>query len=195
MRLPQTRPEWLSVLQGVLKDDPTIEGDWALEKARELSEGEDTPWGGVVHVHCECALIRRLMTEDGSNWDNVSPFSYIGVSKLSCSACYLWIEAFNGQSGRKFYTRGSHGKWYWPWVMPESGEDLKQRLVKKVSKLYLPVEYQAGHTRMGTDSSDPDTAGAQPRLSTAEEVSTVSKMSQESRGFGNNREEFYDHFS
>ena len=184
MTLPQSQPEWLSVLQGILKN-PIGQGHWALETARQLLEEEDRPRGGVLHVHCECALIHRLMTKDGSNWDNVLPFNYIGVSKPSCSACYLWIEAFNDQGGRKFYTRGSHGKWYWPWVMPESGEDLKQRLMEKVSKLYLKFE----------DSSNPDTAGARPRLSAAQEASALAQVRQDTRGFGTDVGECYDHFS
>jgi len=143
---------------------------------------EVSPQGGVLHVHCECALIHHLGTKDGSNWDNVPPFNYIGVSKLSCSTCHLWVEALNDQGGRKFYTRGSHGKWYWPWVMPEAGEALKESLAKKVSELY--IEYEVGRSRTGTDSTD--TAGAQPRLSAAQEKSTISRFNETARQFGDN---------
>lgn len=44
--------------------------------------------------------------------------SYIGVSKLSCAACDAVFSAWNTQSSRKYFCRGSHGKWYFPWAVP-----------------------------------------------------------------------------
>jgi len=87
-------------------------------------------------VHSECLLIQYLGIKDGSEWDNVPPFNYIGASKPSCSACFQWIEAFNKLGGRKFYTRGSQGKWSWPWGMAEV-EGVREGLVKKVYKEYI----------------------------------------------------------
>jgi len=75
-------------------------------------------------AHCECALIQYLATNHGDSWDNVPAFNYIGVSKLSCGACRVWLKAFNKVSRKEFYTRGSHGKWYWPWGMPKAEESL-----------------------------------------------------------------------
>jgi len=69
---------------------------------------------------------------------NVPPFNYIGVSKLSCSPCHMWIEAFNELGGRQYYTRGCHGKWYWPWGMPAvgGGGGLKGMMVGKISEAF-----------------------------------------------------------
>ena len=89
----------------------------------------------VCPVHAECALLHYLQTKHGNDWDNVAAFSYIGVSKLSCSSCRIWIEVFNQQNnGLKFYTRGSHGKWYWPWGMPAACESLEQEIFRKMAE-------------------------------------------------------------
>ena len=73
-------------------------------------------------------------------WRRVSAFTYIGVSKLSCTPCQLWIQGYNSLSGPSFYTRGSHGKWYWPWAMPELEKDyLGGWIFEKVSTSYLKL--------------------------------------------------------
>ena len=70
-------------------------------------------------AHCECMLIEYLCASQEGPWRDTPPFSYLGVSKLSCNACRIWIKSFNkqGAPSREFYTCGSHGKWYWPWAM------------------------------------------------------------------------------
>lgn len=67
-------------------------------------------------IHCECALIAMFNTE---THQPLWPINYIGVSKLSCAPCYLWIQAFNASHAVKNYTRGTHGKWYPKWSMPD----------------------------------------------------------------------------
>jgi len=69
-------------------------------------------------AHCECTLTQYLTTRHGDSWDNVAVFSYIGVSGLSCSACSIWLEAFDQVGQGTFYTQGYYGKWNWPWGMP-----------------------------------------------------------------------------
>lgn len=70
-------------------------------------------------------------------WEMVRAFSYIGVSKLSCAACKIWIEGYNQQEGPNFYTRGCHGKWYWPWGLPELNQDvLSKYMVKRITSTY-----------------------------------------------------------
>ncbi|KAG0633589.1 hypothetical protein HOY80DRAFT_857560, partial [Tuber brumale] len=110
-------------------------------------------------VHCECKLIRHLETTNEDQWDNIPPFSYIGVSKLSCSACRIWIRSFNKLGGRQYYTRGSHGKWYWPWGMPKMEEKpLDKIMAKKVLKEYIAHEKASGRLRLESEST-----GASPR--------------------------------
>ena len=67
-----------------------------------------------------------------------SPFSYIGVSKLSCAPCQLCMDGFNGLGGPCFYTRGSYGKWYSSWGLPEFESDrLGEHIISEISDRYL----------------------------------------------------------
>ncbi|KAL0631985.1 hypothetical protein Q9L58_009136 [Maublancomyces gigas] len=69
-------------------------------------------------VHCECALIIYL---HNSQDEQFRSYNYIGTSKLSCAPCEAWIQAFNSSmvpDAKKYYTRGTHSKWYSSWVMP-----------------------------------------------------------------------------
>lgn len=79
-------------------------------------------------VHCECALIAYLNenphTED---W----PVRYIGVSKLSCAACYSWIQAFNDSHVAQYQTRGCHGRWYPGWAMPAAPKNMTDEKKKE----------------------------------------------------------------
>lgn len=68
--------------------------------------------GGTVH--CECALISNL---NAQMLQDPHPVNYIGVSKLSCAACSSWIQAYNETAHVKFYTMGTHGRWYPGWTM------------------------------------------------------------------------------
>jgi len=61
-------------------------------------------------LHCEGRLIQYLETKKNNGWDNIPPFSYLGVSKFSCNACVYWIEVFNGLGGRQFHIGGMDGK-------------------------------------------------------------------------------------
>lgn len=70
-------------------------------------------------VHSECALIAHYDRQRATSDSYTPAFAYIGVSKLSCKPCHLWISAYNTRPNvPKFYTRGSHGRWYFPWSPP-----------------------------------------------------------------------------
>ncbi|KAG0644523.1 hypothetical protein HOY80DRAFT_870677, partial [Tuber brumale] len=113
VKLPASSEEWKAFLEVACHKRYDFQKPRLVELAKTFGSNK---W--VCPVHCECGLIIYLQTRQSNQWDHVPPFNYIGVSKLSCSACRIWIEAFNERSVRKFYTRGSHGKWYWPWGMP-----------------------------------------------------------------------------
>ena len=92
---------------------------------------------------------------ESEEWKTVPAFSYIGVSKLSCSACQMWIDGYNKRGGREFYTRGSHGKWYWPWALPRLGErDLSYRMVDQISTTYYEHCRAKGRLRCRSDGSN-----------------------------------------
>ena len=90
-------------------------------------------------------------------WGGVPAFSYIGVSKLCCAPCHLWIQSYNDLPGPKFYTRGKHGKWYRGWLMPELHKNqLSIPLVEQMSLAYL--RYCRSRLRL-KNLSDGSTAG------------------------------------
>jgi hypothetical protein len=62
-------------------------------------------------VHCECAVALHLLASGRA-------IPYIGVSKLSCLACALFLKSLSC-TGHRFYTKGSHGKAYFPWKYPD----------------------------------------------------------------------------
>lgn len=43
---------------------------------------------------------------------------YIGTSRLSCRGCDYFIRKFNIVHMTSWSTRGSHGKSYYPWILP-----------------------------------------------------------------------------
>lgn len=65
-------------------------------------------------VHCELKIALQAM-KNGNKM-----YSYIGVSKLSCRGCQVWLCAFNELHETHFCTRGSHGKAYYPWQIPQN---------------------------------------------------------------------------
>ncbi|KAG0632819.1 hypothetical protein HOY80DRAFT_721270 [Tuber brumale] len=189
VELPGSQEQWKPILEvAAAKILP-----WQKCDARELAER----FGGTIHVcpaHCECTIIQYLMTRHGDSWDNVPPFSYIGVSKLSCGACRLWLEAFNEVGQRTFYTRGSHGKWYWPWGMPTAEESLGEvvdgelsrkvawekslgeTMAGKISHEYIKYLNERELYRSGWDSSSASLSGGKRQLSNSHMESVRSRL-------------------
>lgn len=91
----------------------------------------------------------------------------------------LWIKAFNRRGGRQYFTRGTHGKWCWPWAAPVPdllpfeaavvAEALRAECVR-----FLKAN---GHFRAGSDGSD---ASADKVARSAPEV--AKKMGMEIEG-------------
>ena len=159
VQLPASPKEWRSFLEVACYYHYDFQKTHAVELTKTFGSKK---W--VCPVHCECGLIQYLHTRRGDQWDHVPPFNYIGVSKLSCSACRIWIEAFNELSGRKFYTRGSHGKWSWPWGIPRAQGALAELIAQKVLDKYLDLAVEKLR-RSGSESSGVSSVGAQHGLS------------------------------
>ncbi len=82
-----------------------------VTKLTDYSEGD---------IYCECALVSYLHR----HYDDIPAFSYVGVSKLSCRPCSLWLQALSRSRGcQTFQTRGSHGKCYRGWTRPSLGDE------------------------------------------------------------------------
>ncbi|RPA93212.1 hypothetical protein L873DRAFT_1793772 [Choiromyces venosus 120613-1] len=160
VKLPASPEEWKSFLEVACHKRYDFQKTHAVELAEHFGSSK---W--VCPVHCECGLIQYLRTRQGNQWDHIPPFSYIGVSKLSCSACRIWIEALNERSGQKFYTRGSHGKWYWPWGIPRAEGPVVGVMARKVLDECLTYLASGKHQRSGSESSGASSDGAEHRLS------------------------------
>jgi len=187
VKLPDTKQQWVSILRAIsLKPY-----QWHSGVASKLLAMFEQPQVDCA-VHCECSLIQHLGIKDGSEWDNVPPFPYIGVSKLSCSACYLWIKAFNKLGGCKFYTRGSHGKWCWAWGMAEV-EGVRKGLVKKVCDEYRAHLQERALLRSDSDSDGPDSSeGAKPAPCPAHKTFFRSKVNSRVQKYGGHGRDQYE---
>ncbi|ODH53245.1 hypothetical protein GX48_00441 [Paracoccidioides brasiliensis] len=75
---------------------------------RSRFENQDTV---QAPVHCECAVALHLLASGRA-------IPYIGVSKLSCLACALFLKSLS-RTGHQFCTKGSHAKVYFPWKYPD----------------------------------------------------------------------------
>ncbi|RPB04948.1 hypothetical protein L873DRAFT_1186882 [Choiromyces venosus 120613-1] len=160
VKLPTSPEEWKSFLEVACYKHNNFQETQAVELAKGFGSSK---W--VCPVHSECGLIQCLQTRQGNQWDRVPPFSYIGVSKLSCSACRIWIETFNEQCGPKFYTRGSHGKWYWPWGIPRAEGPLVGVMARKVLDEYFAHLESQKLLRSNSVSSGVSSDGAEHGLS------------------------------
>jgi len=142
-------------------------------------------------VHCEFRLIQYLKTRRGDQWDLVPPFNYIGVSKFSCGACCIWMEASN-ERGWKFYTRGSHGKWYWPWAVPGSEGDVADAMAQKVFDKYRVYLTDQQLLRSYSDSSDASSQGAEHVISDDQENNTRAANVASLQAYGGSGFEYFD---
>ncbi|PUU72638.1 hypothetical protein B9Z19DRAFT_1137106 [Tuber borchii] len=133
VELPGSRQQWLSILEIAATKSLT----WQMIYARVLSNKFQQKHC-LCPVHPECRLAQYLATSHGNQWDHVTALSYIGISKPSCGACRIWMEAFSEVSQRKFYTRAFHGKWDWPWAMPMVEEPLTEVIAEESSHENTP---------------------------------------------------------
>lgn len=136
VQLPASEEQWRLFLKTACQQSY----DWHEAEALKLSQRFGTGKYSCT-VHCQCKLIQHLQIKRQDQWDKVPPFSYIGMSKLTCAACNIWIKAFNKQGGRQFYSRGSGSKWAWPWGMPSMGSDFDKLIAKKLRKAYIVHAY------------------------------------------------------
>ncbi|KAG5303506.1 hypothetical protein I7I50_10283 [Histoplasma capsulatum G186AR] len=87
-------------------------------------------------VHCECMLVLYLI---GNSRLGISALPYIGVSKLSCVACWEFFNALH-KVDCMFYVKGSHSKAYFPWKFPDvemnSAKLLKSEKEKILKSFY-----------------------------------------------------------
>jgi hypothetical protein len=119
--IPKTGWEWRSLVDLVLEDrnENKASSDDVLERVDDIvhphcSKMEECGLDVTDVIHCECRLALYFLRSD-----LLRPYSYIGVSKLSCRACGLFLKAVNRVFRSNFMTKGCHLKWYYPWRFPE----------------------------------------------------------------------------
>lgn len=152
--LPDGETEWRDILGEICADNEDLLADEAVMTS--VSETLDDMLSGNEHtpcVHCECALAAHY--ERHRSASSTPPFSYIGVSKLSCMPCHLWLRALAASTGRSYYTRGTHGKWYRGWRTPVPAVGGGTALLEKLMRGVLVERIVATKgVRSGSDSTD-----------------------------------------
>ncbi|KAG0633241.1 hypothetical protein HOY80DRAFT_1006166 [Tuber brumale] len=172
--------EWQAILGATSLEQEDSQGNVAHELLQWYSKE-----AYQCIVHCECKLLWHLQKNHGDSWDTVQPFSYLGVSKLSCSTCRIWVETWNKLGGRQFHTHGSHAKWYWPWGMPVTehapdGRGIEQRLkseiISTIRDVYATYIQSTRRLSLHSDSTTPPFTGAEYLLSKLEIHGAVSRL-------------------
>jgi hypothetical protein len=145
--IPQTGEQWRSLIDSVLEDRNKYKtsSDDMLELVGDTvnahcSEMETYNLRVTNTVHCECKLVLYFQQQSS---DQPRPYSYIGVSKLSCRGCDIFLDAVNKVFGSNFLTKGCHHKWYYPWRFPqlncggtEVAKEMYKGLCVKFSRTY-----------------------------------------------------------
>lgn len=140
--LPRSLQEWKTVLGPMLNNNDLFTINQRYSKYRS-----------TARIHCECSLVTFLEMSEGAL--KVPAFGYIGVSKLSCKPCQIWLECFNDRGGRQYYTRGTHGKWYYPWTAPTvPGWYATGVIGHKLKESLATLLKIRGRARSSSDSTD-----------------------------------------
>jgi hypothetical protein len=139
-KMPSNREEWEQLRENIydryVPDDKDLRDEKKEEAAIDRLVGMKEP-----AVHCECALVSYIHRHRDASYP---VFSYIGVSKLSCKPCQLWLSAYNLHSNTRYCTKGSHDKWYLGWKTPlldaNTQAKVDEALVRQVEKEYTEKE-------------------------------------------------------
>jgi hypothetical protein len=121
-------------------------------------------------VHAELAMIIAMAKGE---IEDVLP--YVGVSKLSCTMCSHYIDAFNVGREQRVVTKGSHRKvypgWFWP-SFPERDEELRRAFLGRMRRQLLSdfEEYERNERRLSDSSVGSDGPGVQNKNETEVEL-------------------------
>ena len=82
--------------------------NWSVAKiGREFGKQQQQK----PNVHAESQMLMSLNTDE---LNTSGFFPYFGCSKLSCLMCNRFLQSY----GRRFTTRGCHGRLFKPWTVP-----------------------------------------------------------------------------
>jgi hypothetical protein len=176
-RMPPTPEAWERIIREALEaapiNNPCEDAIRAL--TRDLSDKWRTP-RMTMFVHCELVLAVHFREEKKSQPNLLNPVQHIGVSKLSCQACNVFLEVFNSTAkpgDPRFVTRGCHGKSYFPWGFPMLNFNhqlrtfIRSEFIKQMATQF--IRQLRNHSRSLSDS----TTGSNPDDSVSSLVPTM----------------------
>ncbi|KAJ6477431.1 hypothetical protein C8R47DRAFT_652289 [Mycena vitilis] len=108
-------------------------------------------------VHCECQLLAHIRAQPA--------IPYIGLSKLPCTFCAIYFEAYRAATNTPIYTRGSHGKtgdWKCP-TLPDTEREAELRPALRAKLLELISTGWTSYRRGSRDSQSTDASDEQTR--------------------------------
>ena len=122
-KFPTSVEGWKYIVEDVLQQGEVIptEDNFVADTSMKVHQlGTQRGYHKVTKpkIHCEITLLEHYhnlphnTTKD--EWTKVAPYSYLGVSKLSCWSCDRYLSAYNTVFSTRFTTRGSHSKIYYP---------------------------------------------------------------------------------
>lgn len=132
----------------------------------ELSRNKKPEAAGKVH--CECLLVKyfhslkREPKPKPSPWNDITPFSYIGVSKLSCQGCSSWLKAYSTLGQQSFYTKGTRFKWCLSWRMPQFSSEEEMEQIDKSMAVDTARKYCLFQKEKGRMTLLPNKTGRPP---------------------------------
>lgn len=124
-------------------DRAAMESQHNILRSSNLKPGYSHPLKKTVGapVHCELAAAFHFLSR---NQKGPPPLPFVGVSKLSCIACWGFFRCLQ-DSGVRLFTRGTHGKAYFPCKYP--GTELSKSTCRDFAgtinqKTFLPIGCQ-----------------------------------------------------
>jgi hypothetical protein len=121
--MPQNAGAWEAIIREALNAFPEVTPSDDI--IRKLSTQLSARWEHSymkTSVHCEVVLAVHFREKKKKYPKLNNPVQNIGVSKLSCKACSVFLMALNDSAKKgdpRFVTRGCHGKAYFPSGFPK----------------------------------------------------------------------------
>ncbi len=172
--MPQNAEAWKLIVDEALNASSLSSVSPSDDAIRELPKELSARWD-VSHmttfVHCEVVLAVHFRQQKKKFPQLVNPVQHIGVSKLSCQACNVFLEVLNSTAQHydpRFVTRGCHGKAYFPWprkVYPNWGFPtlkLSRDVTASIQSEFITrmvtefIQQLTNHSRSLSDRPHPD---------------------------------------
>ncbi|KAI6000927.1 hypothetical protein EDC04DRAFT_2584061 [Pisolithus marmoratus] len=104
---------------------------------RNFKELQDNTSRKPLHTHAELQLVLYITKTADIGTMKREVYPYIGCSKLSCFLCTAFLESFD-YDGVTFRTRGSHGKIYTLWSIPDM-DGLREDMVTALDSTFNKI--------------------------------------------------------